>query len=73
MNPFKDWGRFLFGPISARPLGSFPNCLWTIGIAASGLDVGRVRPLVHQCWLTSGHGGQRGRGPAAVLAAPIRG
>jgi Vitamin K-dependent gamma-carboxylase len=23
MNPFKDWSRFLFGPISARPLGAF--------------------------------------------------
>src|SRR5271154_961563 len=23
MNPFKDWSRFLFGPISARPLGVF--------------------------------------------------
>ena len=23
MNPFKDWSRFFFGPISARPLGAF--------------------------------------------------
>ena len=23
MNPFKDWSRFFFGPISARPLGVF--------------------------------------------------
>jgi hypothetical protein len=23
MNPLKDWNRFLFGPISARPLGAF--------------------------------------------------
>jgi Vitamin K-dependent gamma-carboxylase len=23
MNPLRDWGRFLFGPISARPLGVF--------------------------------------------------
>ena len=23
MNPFKDWSRFLFGPISAKPLGVF--------------------------------------------------
>ena len=25
MNPFKDWNRFLFGPISARPLGRVPD------------------------------------------------
>jgi hypothetical protein len=23
MNPLKDWNRFFFGPISARPLGAF--------------------------------------------------
>jgi hypothetical protein len=65
MNPFKDWGRFLFSPISARPLGAFRIVYGLLLLIYLGL-----MSVEFDYWYTSA-GLLRGNEPVEA-AAPLR-
>ncbi len=71
MNPFKDWSRFFFGPISARPLGAF-----RVVFGVMVLIYLAIMSVEFDHWYTGAgllqrRGSQGSRGPAALLAPPV--